>query len=130
MLAHVWLGATHTLDAAYGWSESAADSFKQAHELAQKALGLDDKSAAVHVLLGTIYLHQRQHEKAITAGNRSIALAPNLSIAHAHLAATMFYAGCFEEAIALMKKAMRLSPYYPAFYLNHLRQKLFIYGKL
>jgi adenylate cyclase len=118
--AIVWLGATHTVDAAYGWSESSVDSFKRAHELAQKALSLDDKSANVHILLGTIYLAQRLHDKAITAGNRSISLAPNLSIAHAHLAATMFFSGRFEEAIALTEKAMRLSPCYPAFYLSPL----------
>jgi tetratricopeptide (TPR) repeat protein len=32
----------------------------------------------------------------------------------------MFFSGHFAEAIELMKKAMRLSPYYPAFYLNSL----------
>ena len=118
--AIVWLGATYTVGAAYGWSESPADSFRRAHELAQKALNLDDKSANVHILLGTIYLAQRLHDKAITAGNRSISFAPNLSIAHAHLAATMFFSGRFEEAISLTEKAMRLSPCYPAFYLSPL----------
>jgi adenylate cyclase len=118
--AIVWLGATYTVEAAYGWSESPADSFRRAHELAQRALKLDDKSPNVHILLGTIYLAQRLHDKAIAAGNRSISLAPNLSIAHAHLAATMFFSGRFEEAISLTEKAMRLSPYYPAFYLSPL----------
>lgn len=46
--AIVWLGATYTVDAAYGWSESLVDSFRRAHELARKALKLDDKSANVH----------------------------------------------------------------------------------
>jgi adenylate cyclase len=129
LLAYVWLGATHTVAAAYGWSESPVDSFKRAHELAQKALTLDDKSAAVHILLGTIYLAQRDHDKAITEGNRSISLAPNLSIAHAHLAATMFFSGRFEEAIALTEKAMRLSPYYPAFYLSPLARSYAFLGR-
>ena len=118
--AIVWLGATLTVAAAYGWSESPDESFRRAHELAQKALALDDKSANVHILLGTIYLAQRLHDKAIAAGNHSISLAPNMSIAHAHLAATMFFAGRFEDAIALTEKAMRLSPCYPAFYLSPL----------
>jgi adenylate cyclase len=118
VLAHVWLGATYTIDAAYGWSESPVDSFKCAHELAQKALTLDDKSAAVHTLLGLIYLFQRRDDNAIVEGKRAISLAPNLSIGYAHLAQTMFFSGRSEKAIELMKKAMRLSPYYPAFYLS------------
>jgi len=127
--AIVWLGATHTVDGAYGWSESPVDSFKRAHELARKALALDDKSANVYILLGTIYLAQRIHEKAIIAGNHSISLAPNLSIAHAHLAATMFYSGRFDEAIAMTKKAMRLSPRYPAFYLSPLARSYAFRGR-
>ncbi|UCE52777.1 MAG: tetratricopeptide repeat protein [Desulfobacterales bacterium] len=127
--AIVWLGATHTVDGGYGWSESPVDSFKRAHELAQMALTLDDKSANVYILLGTIYLAQRLHDKAIIAGNRSISLAPNLSIAHAHLAATMFFSGRFDEAIALTEKAMRLSPRYPAFYLSPLARSYAFRGR-
>jgi adenylate cyclase len=118
VLAYVWLGATHTLDTAYGWSEDPSDSFKLAHELAQKALALDDKSAGAHTLLGLIYRSQGQHDKAIAEGKLAVSLAPNMSIGYAHLAGTVFFSGQFEEAIELMKKAMRLSPYYPAFYLD------------
>ena len=127
--AIVWLGATYILEAAYGWSESPADSIRRAHELAQKALAIDDKSPNVHILLGTIYLAQRLHDKAIAAGNLSISLAPNMSIAHAHLAATMFFAGRFEDAIALTEKAMRLSPWYPAFYLSPLARSYAFKGR-
>ncbi|NIO04019.1 MAG: tetratricopeptide repeat protein [Proteobacteria bacterium] len=129
VLAYVWLGATHTADGAYGWSESPVDSWKRAHELAQKALALDDKGASVHALLTLIYLFQRQHDKAITEGKLAISLDPNFSIGHAHLAGTMFFSGRFEEAIALMKKAMRLSPYYPAFYLNYLGRSYAFMGR-
>jgi adenylate cyclase len=120
VLAYVWLGATHTAAAAYGWSASPADSFKSAHELARKALSLDDKSASAHIMLGLIYLFQRKHDQAITEGKRAISLDPNFSIGHAHLAQIMLFAGRFDEAIALTDKAMRLSPYYPAFYLSAL----------
>ena len=127
--AIVWLGATYIVEAGYGWSASPVDSFKRAHELAQKALALDDRSPNVHILLGTIYLAQRLHDKAIDAGNRSISLGPNMSIAHAHLAATMFFSGRFEDAIALTEKAMRLSPSYPAFYLSPLARSYAFKGR-
>jgi adenylate cyclase len=117
VLAYVWLGATHAQAAAYGWSKDPFDSFERAHELARKALSLDDNSPSVHTLLGQIYLFLNQHDKAITDGKLAISLDPNFSIGHAILAQTMFFSGRFEEAIQLMQKAMRLSPYYPAFYL-------------
>ena len=109
--------------------DSPVDSFKRAHELAQRALALDDKSPNVHILLGTIYLAQRLHDKAIAAGNHSIFLAPNMSIAHAHLASTMFFSGRFEDAIVLTEKAMRLSPWYPAFYLSPLARSFAFKGR-
>ena len=120
VLAYVWLGAIHAQAANFGWTDSRVDSLKSAQELAQKALTLDDKSASVRILMGLIYLFQRQHDKAITEGKHAISLDPNFSIGHAHLARIMFFTGRFAEAIGLMKKAMRLSPYYPAFYLNYL----------
>jgi TolB-like protein/Flp pilus assembly protein TadD len=129
VLAYVWLGATHTAAAAYGWSESPAESFKRAHELGQKAIALDDKSASVHIMLALIYLFQRDYDRAIAAGKLAISLDPNFSIGHAHLAQIMFFGGKFEEAIALTEKAMRLSPYYPAFYLSPLSRSFAILGR-
>jgi adenylate cyclase len=129
VLAYVWLGATHAADANYGWSVSPVDSFKRAHALAQKALALDDKSASVHVLLGLTYLFQRQHAKAIAEGRLAISLDPNFSIGHAHLAQIMFFSGHFDEAIVLTETAMRLSPYYPAFYLSSLARSYAFMGR-
>jgi tetratricopeptide (TPR) repeat protein len=75
-------------------------------ELAQKLNQLERKVGA--------------HDKAIAEGELAISLDPNFSIAHAHLAQIMLFAGRFQDAIALTEKAMRLSPYYPAFYLSAL----------
>jgi adenylate cyclase len=129
VLAYVWLGATHHADATYGWSESAADSCRSAYELARKAAALDDKSASVQILLALIYLFQREHEKAVATGKMAISLDPNFSIGHAHLAQIMFFAGRFGEAISLTEKAMRLSPYYPAFYLSPLSRSYTFLGR-
>lgn len=111
------LAETHLEDSMSGWSESRAESFKRAVEFAQKALAIDEKSHGGHIVMGNIYLSQRQHEKAITEFERSIFLSPNSPDAHALLAGAMYYSGRFEEALELMKKAMRLGPYYPAFFL-------------
>ena len=127
--AWTMLAWTHWIDASYGFSESRAESFKGAVELAQKAVGLDDRDPDVHALLGGIHLFQGRHEQAIAEGKKAIALRPNNACNLAILAQTVSYAGRFEEAIALVKKAMRLNPYYPEWYLGILAQSYRIAGR-
>jgi hypothetical protein len=46
------------------------------------------------------------------------------------LAGIMHFNGKFDESIALVKNAMRLCPYYPAFYLRVLSISYFLTGLL
>jgi tetratricopeptide (TPR) repeat protein len=59
----------------------------------------------------------------------AISLNPNFSAGYAQLAGAMNHMGEFEEAITLMKKAMRLSPYYDHWYLAILAQAYFFTGR-
>jgi len=129
--AFAWtmLAWTHWIDALFSFSDSRAESFKRAAELAKKAVALDDNQPHVHALLGGIHLFQRQYEKSIGEGERAIALSPNDATGHVLLAHTMYYAGRVEEAITLAMKAMRLTPYYPAWYLSILAQSYGMAGR-
>jgi adenylate cyclase len=104
------IALTHLFDANFGWSKSPPVSAKRAFEVALQALKLDEQNPHVHALLGFVYLFQRQYKKAVSAGERAIALNPNFALAHVWLGATMHYVGRFEEAIELLKKAYRLNP--------------------
>jgi adenylate cyclase len=129
--SYAWamLGWTHWMDATYGYSESSSESFKKAVEIAQKAMELDDKLPDVHALMGGIYLIQRQYDNAIAAGERAIALAPNVACNKAILAQTMLFAGSFEKAITLVRSAMRLNPHYPSWYLQPLAMAYTMIGE-
>jgi len=116
-MAYLSLSATHLKDLLYGTSKSPIQSLKLAEELVQKALTLNKDSAWGHAFLGRIYLTKRQYEKAITQGERALALDPNSDFAQAALAFTLRNAGRHEEAIALFKKAIRLNPIPPPWYL-------------
>jgi len=70
--------------------------------------------------LGLVYLIQNQYELAIAEGEKSLALGPTNAQAHVLLAVSMNAVGRFDDAIGLVKKAMRLHPYYPAYYLQWL----------
>jgi adenylate cyclase len=110
------LAQVHFVDARFRWTKSHAESYKRALEFAKKALTLDEEDAIAHSLLGTIYLLQRQHEKAIAEGQRAIAIDPNYADGYAMLSQIMRYSGRFEEALPLIEKGIRLSPKPRVFY--------------
>jgi tetratricopeptide (TPR) repeat protein len=112
------LGLTHCEDARHGWSESRQESLVRAVEFAKKAQALDDSDPNIHALWGTIYLLQRRYDLAIAEGEKSVALGPNQALPHVLLATNLYHTGRYKEALPLVRKAMRLDPYYPSVYLE------------
>jgi adenylate cyclase len=127
--AWIKLAWTHFIDVRIGFSKEPSESLKKAIELAKKASALDDKLPDIHSFWNSIYFIQKQHEKAIAEGEKAIELDPNNAWAHILQAQTMHFAGRFEESISLAKKAMRLSPYYPAWYLVFLGHSYYMAGR-
>jgi adenylate cyclase len=118
--AYLMLSATHLMDMMYGSTESLEQSLKKAEDLVQKAISLRGTYADARAFLGRIYLTKRQYDKAIAEGERAVAMAPNSAFVHAALAFSLRFAGRPEEAIALFKKAIRLSPIPDTWYLTSL----------
>jgi len=123
------LGWTHALTVRFGSSKSPKEDLMRAEELANKLLALNDSDPHAQDMLGYIYLLRRQHDRAIQHGQRAIALAPSMADSHAFLAESLMYAGRSEEAIGEMTKAMRLAPFYPAWYLWTLGQAHYSAGR-
>jgi TolB-like protein len=112
------LGAAHFADALFGWVESRDKSFKLAVEYTDKSLKLDETLSCATAIKGLLHMRQGQFEQAIAVGRRAIALGPSHDVSYGHLSRTMQYSGRFKEPITLVKKAMRLNPHYPAWYLD------------
>jgi tetratricopeptide (TPR) repeat protein len=112
------LGWTYWEDAFHGWSESPGESLLRAVELAKKARALDDSDPDIHALWGAIYLKQKRYDQAIAEGEKSVALGPNQSFPHLLLGMYLSHTGRYKEALPLVRKAMRLNPYYPSTYLQ------------
>ncbi len=94
----------------------------QAFALAQQAVALDDSLPLAHRVLGWVALWKKQHEQAITAAERAVALAPNDAEGYARLGEILNFAGRPGEAIGWVEKALRLnprSPFHYSFYLGH-----------
>jgi len=110
-----FMGFTHMHDVRLGVSKSPQKSIGQAIKLAQKVIALDESQPTGHTLLGRIHLMKRQHEKAIAAQERALALAPNYFGSLLWLGLVLSNAGRPQEAIPLFKRAIRLNPLDPSF---------------
>ncbi len=111
-LAYAYLAYTHHMNYANQWHETPDRPLAHAHELAQKAVALDETDPLTHHALGTVYLWKREHNQAITELERAIALEPNFTAGLVFLGLTHHYAGNSEEAIKLINRGMSLDPHY------------------
>jgi TolB-like protein/Tfp pilus assembly protein PilF len=116
-LAWLMLAWTHEVDGFFGFSESPGDSIKRALEIAKKTSERWPASYR-HTFMSQIYNIQGQLEKAIAEGEKAVALAPNDPRNHILLATSLNAAARPEEAIVYAKNAMRLEPYYPAWFVG------------
>jgi adenylate cyclase len=128
-IAYSYLARTHHMDMWLRTSKSPKESIKQAMKLAQKAIALDASLADAHSILGYIYTLTRQHEKAIAAGYKAVELAPGSDITKYALGISLHYFGRREEAITLIKQAIRLNPMPPSVYFHHLGMAYYHSGK-
>jgi TolB-like protein/Tfp pilus assembly protein PilF len=101
-----------------GEKESRETALGSAVECLQKAIELDPTCADAYALLGLCYLSKREYDEAISMSDKAIALAPNHSENLATLAVILNKSGQSGKALELIKRAMRLCPIYPSWYLN------------
>ena len=118
--AHGWLAGTYIFALWLSWDKSPQQSMAKAVEHTQRCLALDDSNADALSIAGALYLVQRQWDKAIAAGERSVELSPNSANNHAMFAMTLKSVGRVNEAIAMIEKAIRLNPMTPEWYLHEL----------
>ena len=111
--AIAFLGLHYMWEWYYGWNQSP-QTLEQAFTLAQQAIALDDTLPEAHSILSVVYALRRQHEQAVTEGERTIALSPNYADGYISLGFLTSFQGKLEETLELLQQAHRLNPH-PAF---------------
>ncbi len=87
--------------------EGPADqTLEPALTAARRALALDFG----HVVLGDVYLYQKQYDQALAEMERAVAVAPTEARGHAALAMVLSYMGRSEDALEAATHALRLQP--------------------
>ncbi|MDJ0624278.1 MAG: tetratricopeptide repeat protein, partial [Desulfocapsaceae bacterium] len=123
------LAWTHFMDARHGWSNSRKKSIDKAVASANKAIAIDDTYWGAYSMLCTIHLVKREFEKAEEYFKKAGHHAPTTSDFHSIRAFQLNYLGKPHEAIKHFQEAMRLSPFYPPWYLYHLGLSYHLIGQ-
>ena len=107
------------------WGEARDKNLARALELGQQAVAVDDTLAGPHLLLSQVYRFLRQKEKSDVETNKALTLEPGDADTLAGLGDVLRLSGRAQEAIGLLRMAMRLDPFYPAWYEFYLGHALF-----
>ena len=110
-LPYTVMAYSHMLDLWFRFSESPEESMKMAIDAAQKALALDDSDPFTHTCFSSLYIMQRQHDKAIASAERALELSPSGARAHGSLGTALSFACRFSEAVQYLEQAIRLDPF-------------------
>jgi adenylate cyclase len=124
--AHAWKACILGQSWVHGFSADRDATFQQAAEEVQIALALDSNDSDVHRILAAVSLASDKHDKALYHQDRALALNPNDDLIVVQQGELLTWLGDPEQGIAWIQKAMRLNPYHPERFWNHLGRAYFV----
>ena len=107
------LGSMYAINARHGYASDRTASLEQAEKIAERLLKNGESEADGYNILANVRLSQRRFEEAVTAGRRSVELAPNNANHHGVLALILVFSGQPQQGLRHINIAMSLSPNYP-----------------
>ncbi len=123
--AHAWKGCVLGQMWTYGWCADRDATLQQVVAELEIALALDDNDSDVHRILAALSLTSNDHDKAAYHQERALALNPNYDLVVVQQGELLTWLGRPEEGIDWIRKAMRLNPYHPERFWNHLGRACF-----
>jgi adenylate cyclase len=124
--AHAWLACTLGQSWTNGYCEDRDATWNRILEELRTAHALDDNDSDVHRILAAVHLAHNDHDKATYHQERAIALNPNDDLIVVQEGEVLTWLGRPEEGVTWIKKAMRLNPYHPERFWNHLGRAYFV----
>ena len=118
--AHAKFAITYLLEYLLGWSTSPEKTLQQGVELAQAAVAADELDNWVHWSLGMGYLFQKNYDEGLNEYERAVSLNPNDADVLSDYGWALATSGKAPQGIEAGKRAMRLNPFYPGWYLWNL----------
>ena len=118
--AHAWKACVLGQTWVYNWCADRDATFQQVAAELEIALALDDNDSDVHRILAALNVNREDHDKAAYHQERALALNPNYDLVVVQQGELLTWLGRPEEGIDWIKRAMRLNPYHPERFWNHL----------
>jgi len=103
------LGWSHLINYIYEWSNSPKKSLEEALQLAEKAISLNATNEGAYGIKCRALLSQGQYDKAISEGEKLIALSPRPDN-YLWYGYALNHSGRPKEAIKMYKKAIKMNP--------------------
>src|SRR5579862_6998846 len=124
--AHAWLACTLGQSWSNGYCQDRDATWNKIQDELRIAHALDDNDSDVHRILAAVHLAHNDHDKASYHQERAIALNPNDDLIVVQEGEVLTWLGRPEEGVAWIQKAMRLNPYHPERFWNHLGRAYFV----
>jgi adenylate cyclase len=118
--AHAWKGCVLGQAGVCGWRTDLDLTMKEIATELEIALALDENDSDVHRILAALNLLHNDCDQAAYHQERALALNPNNDLIVVQQGELLTWLGRPEEGIDWIRRAMRLNPYHPERYWNHL----------
>jgi adenylate cyclase len=110
------LGYAHAASSRREWGNGRVQERTRAEELARKAMANNPSASGPYILLSTISRLAQRKDEPVVFAEKAVALAPNDAMNVAFLGQALVFSGRPgqpEEALPVLQRAIRLSPYAP-----------------
>ncbi len=126
---YVFVAWTHYFDVERRWSAAPTESLEQMAEFARRAIELGDVSGFSSLMLAHMHLMKREHDTALALGDQALKERPSCQGAYTLKANVLNYCAQPQEAIALAKQAIRLSPVSQTWFPEVLAKAYYLSGR-
>ncbi len=124
--AHAWKACVLGQTWVYGWCADRLATQEEIGRELEVALALDENDSDVHRILAALSLVRGDHDRAVHHQDRALSLNPNYDLVVVQQGEVLTWLGRAEEGIEFIRKAMRLKPYHPERFWNHLGRAYFV----
>ena len=118
--AHAALSRAYHYEWQFEWGDDSASSLSRALDCANRAVELDREDPRGYAERGFVYIYMKELEQGISELRRAHQMNPNDADIMVELADALVFNDENEEAVDLIRCAMRVNPFYPDFYLWYL----------
>jgi adenylate cyclase len=124
--AHAWRACILGQSWVHHWCADREATWQAVKKALEIALALDANDSDVHRVLAAVNLTSGDHQAAAYHQQRAIGLNPNNDLIVVQQGELLTWMGRPEEGIEWVRKAIRLNPYHPERFWNHLGRGLFV----